>query len=90
MANIDELRRILESEGHDVETIRQFLDMARVEMSSMSKANHALEQVARFGSHPEAKKFAKEMSDKLYAMSKAIETYLHRNKDLSNPPPKVP
>lgn len=77
-------------EGHDVAAIRQFLDMARVEMTNLSKAQHALGQVARWGDHPGAKAFAKEMSDKLYAMSKAIESYLHNNPDLNNPPPKVP
>lgn len=76
-----------EATGHDAKDTYDFLDRARVEMFD-GKAAHSLTQVARFSDVPEAKAFAKRLSNQLYAMSQQIASYLHNNRDLTKPAPK--
>ena len=72
-------------EGHDVKDTLDHLEGARVALSTMGKAWPALEQVARWSDLPEAKVFAKQMSDKVHALSKEINDWMHDHHDVLHP-----
>ena len=63
--------------GHDQATCERFLDTAANELFQ-GKAATNLEQVAHFGDHPEASRFAKDMVHRVRALSQEISEFLHK------------
>jgi hypothetical protein len=83
-------RRMKVAGGHDAKGTYDWLEKARENMAGIgADAYVALEQVARFSDVPEAARFAKALRDRLVEMEKLIEIYLHNNRDLTRPPPRV-